>query len=55
MLGLKIAVTGALVVLVASCAIRGPWPGIGVGLPLLTAWAGGAAAVVAGLLMAVWA
>ena len=56
MLGLKIAATGALVLLVASCVARGrPWPGVAIAVPLLLAWFGGAFAIVAGLLMAVWA
>jgi hypothetical protein len=57
MLGLKIAATGALVMLLSGIAVKaiGGWPGVAKGLPLLIAWFGGAAAVVAGLLIAVWA
>lgn len=56
MLGLKIAATGALALFLSSLAIRsvGKWPGVAKGLPLLALWFGGAAATLAGLLMAVW-
>jgi hypothetical protein len=33
----------------------GDWPGVAKGLPLLIVWFGGAAAVVAGFLMVIWA
>ena len=57
MLGLKIAATGALLMLLSGIAVRaiGRWPGLAKGLPLLLVWFGGAAATVVGLLMAVWA
>ena len=56
MLGLKIAATGALLVLLSGLAIKtiGKWPGAPKGAPLLMAWFGGAAAVLAGCLMAIW-
>lgn len=57
MLGLKIAATGLLVMLLSWIAIRiiGRWPGIKKAFPLLAMLLGGAAATVSGLLMAVWA
>ena len=54
MLGLKIAATGLIVVLVTSCAIRGPWPGVAAGAALLAAWLGGIVAVITGVLMTIW-
>ena len=56
MLGLKIVATGAIVMLMSSLAVRyvGGWPGVAKGLPLLILWFGGAAALVVGILMAVW-
>lgn len=57
MLGLKIAATGALLMLLSGVLIKaiGGWPGVAKGFPLLLLWFGGAAAAVLGLLMAVWA
>jgi len=57
MLGLKIAATGLLAMLLSGVAIRavGGWPGVAKGLPLVLVWFGGAAATVVGLLMTVWA
>ena len=57
MVGIKIAATGALVMLLSGLAVSavGGWPGVAKGLPLLIVWFGGAFAVVVGLLMAVWA
>ena len=54
MLGLKIAATGIIVMLVSACVVRavGRWPGAAVGLPLLVCFFGGAALV--GVLMMVW-
>lgn len=56
MLGLKIAVTGALVMIVSGISIKavGEWPGAAKGLPLLIAWSVGCAAMLVGLLMAIW-
>ena len=57
MLGMKIAATGALVMLVSRLAVSavGDWPGVAKGLPLLALWFGGVAAVIVGFLMAMWA
>jgi len=57
MIGLKIAATGLLLMLLSSIVAGcvGKWPGIAKGLPIVLAWFGGAVAVVAGLLMVVWA
>ena len=57
MLGLKIAATGILVMLISGLAVKaiGGWPSALKGFPLLALWFGGAAAVVIGLLIAVWA
>lgn len=57
MLGLKIAATGAFVLLASGICIAhvGRWPGAWKGATLLIAWYGGTAAVLIGLLMALWA
>ena len=57
MLGLKIAATGALVMLVSHIVAKaiGDWPGVVQGMPLLIAWFGGGVALVVGFMMAVWA
>ena len=57
MIGLKIAATGLLLMLLSRILADsvGEWPGIAKGLPIVLAWLGGAVAVVAGLLMVVWA
>jgi hypothetical protein len=57
LLGLKIALTGLIVMIVAWLAMVqvGKWPGMALGLPLVVAFLGGGVAAVAGLLVAIWA
>lgn len=58
MIELKIAVTGAVLVILAGIAIQGTGsktPSLWVALPLLTAFFGGLAAAVGGFLWWLWA
>lgn len=56
MIGMKLMVTGLLLVFTASIFIKaiGKYPGPVVGAPLVFAWIGGAAMIVFGLLAAIW-
>ena len=57
LLGMKIALTGLIVMIVAWLSIFhiGKWPGLALGLPLVVAFLGGGLAAVAGALVAIWA
>ena len=53
---MKILATGIIVMMVSGMLMRaiGSWPGIAKGLPLLLGWFGGVAAIVVGVLVAIW-
>lgn len=57
MLGIKIAATGALAILLSGTAIKGmgDYPGGAKGFILVVLWIVGADAVVIGAMLAVWA
>lgn len=54
MLGLKVFLTGLILVVISVPFIRGKAPSMWIALPLLIAFTGGAVAMIFGLLIAIW-
>lgn len=53
-IAMKIAMTGALAILISLPFIRGPYPGNALGLPILAFFVCGCIAAIVGLVMAIW-